>query len=72
MTIEAATYKLSLPLIARIKAEQFRAKQANSLKAKQVYLNTLAVIAVNYYLNCLGWATKLESLATNYDGCCRS
>ncbi len=60
MTIKAATYKISLPLIARIKAEQFRAKQANPLKAKQVYLNTLAVIAVNYYLNRLGWATNLE------------
>ncbi|MGF1540523.1 MAG: DUF1822 family protein [Pleurocapsa sp.] len=60
MTIKVATYKLSLPLIPRIKAEEFRVKHGNPLKAKQVYLNSLAVIAVNYYLNFLGWATNLE------------
>jgi hypothetical protein len=32
----------------------------NSQKAKQIYLNTLAVYAVNFYLNCLGFRTKME------------
>jgi hypothetical protein len=29
-------------------------------KAKQVYLNTLAVYAVNFYLSCLGFKTEME------------
>ncbi len=61
MTIEATQYTISLPLIARIKAQQFRVHQLAPLKSKQVYLNTLAVTAVNYYLNHLGWTTNLET-----------
>ena len=59
--IKTTQYTILLPLIARIKAEQFRVHQVDPLKSKQVYLNTLSVTAVNYYLNNLGWVTNLEA-----------
>lgn len=49
-----------IPLKTHVEAERFRRYQSQGSKAKQVYLNTLAVSAVNYYLNFLGWATNLE------------
>ncbi|MGL5795883.1 MAG: DUF1822 family protein [Waterburya sp.] len=52
---------VSIPLITRIKAEQFRRYQVQTSKAKQVYLNTLAVSVVNSYLNLIGWSTNLEA-----------
>lgn len=42
-------------------AEQFRRQQSDSLKAKQVYLNTLAASAVNFYLRCMGIETDWQS-----------
>ena len=45
---------------AHIQAEKFRSYQSQGSKAKQVYLNTLAVSAVNSYLNLIGWSTSLE------------
>lgn len=53
----------TVPLAARVhqQAEQFRRQQTNGQKAKQVYLNTLAVYAVNYYLQCLGIETDWET-----------
>lgn len=41
-------------------ASQFAAQQANSLKGKQVYLNTLAVCAVQTYLQWLCVKTRLD------------
>lgn len=55
------TLKIPLTLKAHQLAQQFYNKQRNSKKAKQVYLNTLAVLAVNSYLECLGIATDLEA-----------
>jgi hypothetical protein len=52
---------INIPLITRIKAEQFRRYQVQKSKAKQVYLNTLAVSVVNSYLNLIGWSTNLEA-----------
>jgi Protein of unknown function (DUF1822) len=52
---------ITIPLITRIKAEQFRRYQVQTSKAKQVYLNTLAVSVVNSYLNLIGWSTNLEA-----------
>ncbi|MGL5944304.1 MAG: DUF1822 family protein [Waterburya sp.] len=52
---------VTIPLITRIKAEQFRRYQVQTSKAKQVYLNTLAVSVVNSYLNLIGWSTNLEA-----------
>ncbi|GBF82019.1 DUF1822 family protein [Aphanothece sacrum] len=42
-------------------AEEFYRQQSNPEKAKEVYLNTLAVYAVDYYLNCLNIETDLEA-----------
>jgi hypothetical protein len=40
-------------------AQQFASQQATSAKGKQVYLNTLAVCAVNSYLKCFSISTNL-------------
>lgn len=42
-------------------AEDFAREQAESEKAKQVYLNTLAVYAVKIYLNCMGIEVDLTA-----------
>lgn len=52
---------IPLTLSTRIRAEKFASQQLHSEKAKQVYLNTLAVAAVNNYLQYLGWRTNLEN-----------
>jgi hypothetical protein len=39
-------------------AQQFCRQQSNHKKAKQVYLNTLAVSAVEFYLHCMGIGTN--------------
>lgn len=41
-------------------AERFCQYQSNLQKSEQVYLNTLAVYAVNYHLQCLGFETDWE------------
>src|SRR4028119_1342757 len=51
------TFTVPLTLEAHRIAQQFHKHQSNPKKAKQVYLNTLAVYAVNFYLNCLGIET---------------
>jgi hypothetical protein len=38
-------------------SKHFSQQQSNQKKAKQVYLNTLAVFAVNFYLRCMGIKT---------------
>jgi hypothetical protein len=55
------TFTVPLTLEAHIIAQQFHKQQSNSRKGKQVYLNTLAVYAVNFYLECLGIETDLEA-----------
>lgn len=52
------TFTVPLTLEAHRIAQQFHKHQSNSKKAKQVYLNTLAVYAVNFYLKCLGIETE--------------
>lgn len=42
-------------------AEKFCRKQSNRKKGKQVYLNTLAVSAVQFYLNCMEIETDWEA-----------
>lgn len=59
--IEPLTFTVSLSLSAHRAAEKFSRQQSNPHKAKQVYLNTLAVYAVNFYLGCLGFETDLEN-----------
>lgn len=41
-------------------AQKFYQQHSNPQKARQVYLNTLSVLAVNFYLTCLGIKTDLE------------
>jgi hypothetical protein len=64
--IEAWTFTIPLALEAHSQAEQFRRSQPNPHKAKQVYLNTLAVYAVNIYLQSRGFETDLDKSAS-YD-----
>jgi hypothetical protein len=56
-TKEALTFTVSLLKPAHQLAEKFCQHQSNLQKAEQVYLNTLAVYAVNYHLQCLGFET---------------
>lgn len=56
-TKEALTFTVSLLRPAHQLAEKFCQHQSNLQKAEQVYLNTLAVYAVNYHLQCLGFET---------------
>ncbi|MGB7442753.1 MAG: DUF1822 family protein [Coleofasciculaceae cyanobacterium] len=58
--IEPWTFTVSLALEAHSRAQQFQRYQSTPEKAKQVYLNSLAVYAVNIYLQCRGFETDLE------------
>jgi len=55
------TFTVILSAEAHRLAEQFRLQQKQPKKGKQVYLNTLAVYAVKFYLSCLGIETDWES-----------
>ena len=59
--IEPWTFTVALALDAHSRADEFRRYHSNPDKAKQVYLNTLAVYAVNFYLQCQGFETDLEN-----------
>jgi hypothetical protein len=54
-------FTVPLTLAAHQSAQQFYQKQSNAKRAKQVYLNTLAVYAVSSYLQWFGIETDLES-----------
>lgn len=58
--LEPWTFTIGLALEAHSQAEKFRRYHSSPDKAKQAYLNTLAVYAVNFYLQCLGFETNLE------------
>jgi hypothetical protein len=58
---QGLTFAVPLTLEAHRIAQQFYKQQIDSNKAKQVYLNTLAVYAVNFYLKCLGIETGWEA-----------
>ncbi|AFZ20250.1 DUF1822 family protein [Allocoleopsis franciscana] len=58
--LEPWTFTVPLALEAHGRAEEFRRYQSNPGKAKQIYLNTLAVYAVHVYLQCRGFETDLE------------
>lgn len=55
------TFTVILSAEAHQLAERFRQQQKQPKKGKQVYLNTLAVYAVKYYLSCLEIETEWES-----------
>jgi hypothetical protein len=54
---ESLTFTVPLSSSAHHLAEQFCRQQSNQKKAKQVYLNTLAVSAVISI--CVAWALRL-------------
>lgn len=56
-TQDRLSVTISLTQSAHQLADKFCRYQSNFQKAEQVYLNTLAVYAVNYHLQCLGFAT---------------
>ena len=58
---EPWSFSVPLGLAAHAQAEQFRGYQSNPRKAKQVYLNSLAVYAVNAYLQFRGFETDLSN-----------
>ncbi len=57
---ESLNFTVPLSSSAHHLAEHFCRQQSNQKKAKQVYLNTLAVSAVNFYLRCMGVETDWE------------
>ncbi|HIK32459.1 MAG TPA: DUF1822 family protein [Oscillatoriales cyanobacterium M59_W2019_021] len=60
-TFDPVSFSVPLALAAHGQADRFRRYQKTPQKGKQVYLNTLAVYAVNFYLQCLGFETELET-----------
>jgi len=58
---ESLTFTVPLSSSSHHLAEQFHRQQSSQKKAKQVYLNTLAVSAVNFYLRCMGIETDWEA-----------
>lgn len=59
-TTEPLDFTVPLSFEAHSLAQLHHKQQSNHRKAKQVYLNSLAVYAVNFYLQCLGFETDLE------------
>lgn len=56
-TPDSLTFTVPLSWEAHSLAETYHSQQVSKAKAKQVYLNTLAVYAVDHYLRCLGVKT---------------
>lgn len=59
-TREQLTFTVPLSFEAHSLAQELRRLQSNPQKAKQTYLNTLAVYAVDHYLRCLGFETNVK------------
>jgi hypothetical protein len=57
---EPLVFTVPLSFEAHAIAQQYQNQQSKPLKAKQVYLNTLAVYAVNFYLCCLGFEVDID------------
>ncbi|NEP10909.1 MAG: DUF1822 family protein [Symploca sp. SIO2C1] len=60
-TKDCLAFSVPLTIEAHYRAQRFHSQQSNLEQAKQIYLNTLAVYAVNFYLRCLGIETDLEA-----------
>ncbi len=61
LALETRSLPLPIDPQARQIARQFALQQPNSVKAKQVYLNTLAVLAARHYLRLMGIDTDLRA-----------
>ena len=60
-TITSLIFTVTLTSRYRRLAEQFRSQQSNPEKGEQVYRNTLAVCAVDFYCQCMEIATDLSA-----------
>lgn len=58
---ESLNFPAPLGRKAHVQAEEFRKQQKMPQKGKQVYLNTLAVSAVEFYLKCMGIKTDVAA-----------
>ncbi|MGA9378032.1 MAG: DUF1822 family protein, partial [Phormidium sp.] len=58
---EQLTFTIPLSFEAHSTAQKLSQAIANKKKARQVYLNTLAIYTVNFYLNCMGFTTSWEN-----------
>ncbi|BAZ02764.1 hypothetical protein NIES37_67770 [Tolypothrix tenuis PCC 7101] len=58
---EQLTFSITLTREAHTIAEEYSKSISNSLKQQQIYVNTLAVYAVDSYLQCMGFATDLQA-----------
>jgi len=65
------TFSVDLIQKAHKLAERFCSYHANLQKSEQVYLNTLAIYAVNHYLQCLGFKTNWKA-SNSYDAIMQS
>ncbi|MEM7064444.1 MAG: DUF1822 family protein [Cyanobacteria bacterium P01_B01_bin.77] len=61
MNTALTDFTVPLTLEPHHQAEQFRKHQTSSQKAKQIYLNTLAIYATRFYLECLGYKPDLAA-----------
>ena len=53
-------FTVPLSFEAHAIAQRYQRLQSHPKKAKQAYLNALAVHSVDFYLRCLGFETDLE------------
>ncbi|WP_445627711.1 DUF1822 family protein [Nostoc sp. DSM 114167] len=58
--INSLTFSAPIPVDGRHRAEELCRQQATQAKSEQVFLNTLSVSFVNYYLRCMGFETDLN------------
>jgi hypothetical protein len=58
---EQLSFTVPLSFAAHSIAQKYSKQQSNPRKAKQVYLNTLAVYAVDCYLRCMGFETDWDA-----------
>ncbi|HEY9834299.1 MAG TPA: DUF1822 family protein [Stenomitos sp.] len=65
-TAESLTFKVLLSFEAHALAEQQRRQHTQPQKAKQVYLNSLARYAVDFYCRCMGLETELEASESHH------
>jgi hypothetical protein len=64
--IDHLTFSAPLTLEAYQQAERFQKQHSSPQKARQVYLNTLAIYAVNHFCKCMGIKTDLQA-SSNFD-----
>lgn len=58
---EQLTFTIPLSFEAHSIAQKLSQAIANKKKARQIYLNTLAIYTVNFYLSCMGFTTNWEN-----------